>query len=305
MTRREPAFLSWPEEVARPRQRDDPAFAHAGTNLILDFHGDPLNAQLVVFSDGNHHMALEESLRAFLARHPDAVDVFYATTPPRVLVEAIAKGHLRVGNLTLSRAPHVFIGPAPVLDGLVERGLMTSHARFMQSRGNVLLVRQGNPKSITGLRDLLRDDVRLALSNPETEAASYGVYRDTLRGLAAGAGIDVGVLDKLLASDRVVHSAAIHHREIPQLVADDRADAAIVYYHLALRYTRVFAGLFEIVKLAPLVGEPGFTPANRVTAYHVGRIGEGGPWGARLLDFMNGDDVASIYRHHGLQRPTG
>lgn len=304
MTRREHAFLSWPEEVARPRQRDDLAFAHAGTNLALDFHGDPLRARLVVFSDGNHHMALAESLRAFLARHPDAVDVFYATTPPRVLVEAITKGQLHVGNLTLSRAPHVFIGPAPVLDGLVERGLMTRHAPFMQSRGNVLLVRQGNPKGIAGLRDLLRDDVRLALSNPETEAASYGVYRNTLRELAAVAGIGVGALDKALSSDRVVHSTVIHHREIPQLLADDQADAAILYHHLALRYTRVFAGLFEIVKLAPLVGEPGFTPANRVTVYHIGRIGDGGPWGAPLIDFMNGDEVASIYHHHGLQRPT-
>jgi hypothetical protein len=275
-----------------------------GTNLILDFHGDPAKAQVVVFSDGNHHMALEESLRAFLARHPDAIDAFYATTPPRVLVEAITRGQLHVGNLTLSRTPHVFIGPAPVLKSLVERGLMASHAPFMQSRGNVLLVRHGNPKGIAGLGDLLRDDVRLALSNPKTEAASYDVYRDTLRGLAAQAGIDVGALDRVLSSDRVVHSAAIHHREIPQLMADGQADAAIVYYHLALRYTRIFAGVFEIVKLAPLWGESGFTPANRVTVYHIGRIGDGGAWGAPLIDFMNGDEVTSIYRHHGLQRPT-
>jgi hypothetical protein len=279
-------------------------FAYADTNLVLDFHGDPVKAGLVVFSDGNHHMALEESLRAFLARYPDAVDAFYATTPPRVLVEAVTKGQLHVGNLTLSRAPHVFIGPSPVLKGLVERGLMTDHAPFMQSRGNVLLVRHGNPKGIAGLGDLLRDDVRLALSNPKTETASYDLYRDTLRRLASEAGVDVDALDKVLSSDRVVHSAAIHHREIPQLVADGRADAAVIYYHLALRYTRVFAGRFEIVKLAPLLGEPGFTPANRVTVYHIGRIGDGGAWGATLIDFMNGDEVAAIYRHHGLQRPT-
>lgn len=107
-----------------------------------------------------------------------------------------------------------------------------------------------------------------------------------------------------MSSDRTVHSAVIHHREIPQLLADDQADAAIVYYHLALRYTRVFAGVFAIVTLAPLWDEPGFTPANRVTVYHIGRIGDGGAWGAPLIDFMNGDEAASIYRHHGLHRPT-
>ena len=31
------------------------------SNRVLDFHGDPIKANLVVFSDGNHHMALLHS----------------------------------------------------------------------------------------------------------------------------------------------------------------------------------------------------------------------------------------------------
>ena len=49
---------------------------HAGSNLSLDCHGDASRAQLAVFSDGNHHMALAECLRAFLAENPAAQDVF-------------------------------------------------------------------------------------------------------------------------------------------------------------------------------------------------------------------------------------
>jgi hypothetical protein len=59
--------------------------------VCLDFHGDPVRAKLVVFSDGNHHMALGECLEHFLAANPGAGDVFYAATPPRVIVERCAR----------------------------------------------------------------------------------------------------------------------------------------------------------------------------------------------------------------------
>ena len=54
------SILEWPQEAARLQESDEPSFGHAGSNLCLDFHGDPKRAGLVVFSDGNHHMALEE-----------------------------------------------------------------------------------------------------------------------------------------------------------------------------------------------------------------------------------------------------
>ena len=54
------SILEWPQEAARLQGSDEPSFGHAGSNLCLDFHGDPKRAGLVVFSDGNHHMALEE-----------------------------------------------------------------------------------------------------------------------------------------------------------------------------------------------------------------------------------------------------
>jgi hypothetical protein len=70
--------LSWPYEGARPVA--GPCFSHAGSNICLDFHGDLQRAQLVVFSDGNHHLALEQSLHEFLADNPAAQDT---STQPR------------------------------------------------------------------------------------------------------------------------------------------------------------------------------------------------------------------------------
>ncbi len=299
MTTPETDPLPWPPEAANKLHVAADLRA-TESNIVLDLHGDPLRAGIVVFSDGNHHMALEESLAAFLERTPEAVDVFYATTPPRVLLDALRTGALRIGNLVLSARPHVFIGPEEVLEHLVAGGAMAAHAPFAQSRGNVLLIRRGNPKNIVGLADLLRPDVRLALSNPETESASHQVYRETILGLAEAEGQDRERYRQHLDDGAFVASAVIHHREIPQMLADDVADVAVIYFHLALRYARIFDDLFEIVPLSALSGDGGATDANRLTRYHVGLIGDGGRYGPALCDFMTGPEVAAIYDRHGL-----
>ena len=70
---------------------------------------------------------------------------------------------------------------------------------FARSQGNVYLVRAGNPKGIRGVADLLRPDVVPFMSNPDAEAASYGVYRETMLATARVRGLDVGALERRLA----------------------------------------------------------------------------------------------------------
>jgi len=305
MTEQTAVTLNWPYEGAR--SLDDlgegaSAFTAPGSNICLDFHGDPATAGLVVFSDGNHHMALEESLRAFLHHNPGVRDIFYATTPPAPLVHALEGGALTIGNLTLEARPDVFIGPANILDQLVEKGLLARHAPFMQSRGLALLVRRGNPKQISGAADLLRDDISIAISNPISEKASFTVYQETLRNLTAAG--ERAALEALLAKGgpRCVFSQTIHHREVPELLAAGRADAAPVYYHLALRYCRIFPDVFDFIALDGAPDSPG--PATSITRYHLGLVGDGGEWGAKLADFFGSSEVTDIYQSHGLQRPS-
>ena len=56
----------------------------------------------MVYSDGNHHMALGECLERFLAANPAVDEVFYATTPPHVIVQALRAGRLRIGKRDIS-----------------------------------------------------------------------------------------------------------------------------------------------------------------------------------------------------------
>jgi hypothetical protein len=180
---------------------------------------------------------------------------------------------------------------------------MARHVPIARSRGNVLLVRGGNPRAIRSVRDLARPEVRVFLSNPKTEAASYAVYAETLARFVRRFGLDLGAVLVGDAPARAVFGERIHHREAPQALADDRADVAVLYYHLALRYTRIFPGRFEIIALDGSGDvEPAPSPDNVTTAYHIGTVGDGGAWGRQLVDFLLSEAVAAIYERHGLMR---
>lgn len=295
------ANLNWPNETARPASRDEPRFVQPGSNICLDFHGDPLRAKLVVFSDGNHHMALQEALHAFLAKHQEVEDIFYVTTPPSPAMQMLRAGCLYVGNLRLSVTPHLFISPPAVLDQLVAEKRMSGYRPFMRSRGVVLLVPRHNPKRIAGLRDLLRPEVKLFLSNPAREKVSYQIYTDCLRRLALHEGVMLDFLAHAPGAPdpaKLIYGQAIHHREAPQAIADGQADVALVFYHLALRYQRIFPDLFDFVWPTGSIGEQGCD----ITHFSCGLIGDGGTWGGTLEDFLMTDEVTAIYAAHGLER---
>lgn len=96
--------LDWPDETVVPRA-EAWKWTAPGSNLVLDFHGDPLKADLVVFSDGNHHMALLPALQAFCSAYPQVADIFYATTPPMPVLTLLRTGALRLGNLIFDFIP--------------------------------------------------------------------------------------------------------------------------------------------------------------------------------------------------------
>lgn len=291
--------LPWPTERAGAPQTAA-RFAHAGSNLCLDFHGGPSRAGATVLSDGNHHMALEAALASFVALHPKVGEVFYTTTPPRVMTDIARAGAICIGNLQLTIQPDIFIGPPHVLQSLVDAQLMHAHVPFMRSTGIVFLVPRGNPKNILQVGDLLRDDVRLFLSNPDAETVSHRAYKTCLNTLAARANITLPFLTHPPGHpdpQKLIYGECIHHREAPQAVADGRADVAVVYYHLALRYQRIFPEQFELVWPDGVDEERICEPSH----YHCGMSVQHGQWGEALYQHLMSAEVSDIYRHHGLE----
>ena len=293
-------WLNWPVELATGLDQAYPRYLQ-NESLRLDLHGDPTQARLVVFSDGNHHMALADTLRAFSLANPKVGEIFYTTTPPRIATEMLRAGGLEIGNFRLCVKPHVVISPPAVLEPLVSEGLLQSHRPFMSSRGVVLLVHRDNLKKISGITDLLRPDVRLFLSNPVTEKVSNQIYKDCLRRLALQEGITLDFLAHPPGqpdSAKLVYGESIHHREAPQAIMDERADAALVFYHLGLRYQRIFPEHFDFIWPAGSLGNQDCD----ISYANCGLVGDGGEWGARLMAFLMSDAVTKIYEYHGLMR---
>ena len=290
--------LNWPHEWVSGPGQDSRCWQQPGSNICLDFHGNPCGAQLVVFSDGNHHMALQQALRLF-QRQTGVTQLFYATAPPGLLVQMLAAGGLWLGNLYIQAKPHVMLSPPQVLAGLLGQNPAQSTQPFMRNQGSVLLLRKGNPKGVVGLSDLQREDIRLFISSPDTEGVSYRGYHDTLKALAAKHKLTLPQLETPQPRN-LVYGESIHHREAPQALAEDRADVALVYYHLALRYSRIFPEWFEILPLGGSVAAPRPEPENVISQIHLAQIGDGGPWGKMLVDFLLGREVSEIYQYHGL-----
>ncbi len=265
---------------------------HDCSNVILDFHGNPFKAELVVFSDGNHHMALKETLTAFQADTPDLKHIFYATTPPAPIVTLLKGGTLQLGNFQLTLQPDIFISPPHILEALALQGHVHSQIPFVVNQGNVLLVKKGNPKQITAVPDLVYKDCTLFLSNPDTETASYTGYRDTLVNLSR----DKNIIDKL----RIIHGTQIHHREAASSIHDGDSDAAILYYHLAIYFKKNYPDEFDIIPLGGTVKKPDPIDGNIICRTSVSLAGDGGAFGLRFFNFLKTDKTKSIYRHHGL-----
>ena len=103
------------------------------------------------------------------------------------------------------------------------------------------------------------------------------------------------------AGPKTVHSQIIHHREVPELIGKGHADAAVIYFHLALRYTRIFPDIFELVDIGNVLSGQA-SPANPTTRYHIGLVADGGKWGENFVSFMQSDTVQRLYEEHGLMR---
>lgn len=290
--------IAWPDELVGTDLKINNWFQDQ-SNYCLDFHGDPCQSDLVVFSDGNHHMALEQALNGFVEENASIKGVFYITTPPGPILTLLKEGTLRVNNLVLSVKPHVFLSPPHLMQKLQQEGYVKSLHPFVKNQGCVLLVRQGNPKNIKGIDDLFHKDVRLFMSNPDTETVSYQGYMDTILNMRSLFKSD-GTNAKEELHKNIIFGEKIHHREAPTLIMEDTADVAVVYYHLGLRYSRIFPQHLEIIPLGGTIEKPDPLPGNVVSQTHLAVVGNGGKWGVKLAEFLLSKRVLDIYQTHGL-----
>ena len=233
------APLHWPPELPKALLPGASLYFSEKSNAVLDFHGSVQDPDLVIFMAGNQYRVFPDLLltfREWVRRQPGhrsvKVDrIFYATTPPGRLIDAMQSGQLVLGNFRFDVQPdklwpEVFMTEARQQLRLLNAHYIEGWSVFARNKGTVLLVRAGNPKNIHGVSDLLRDDVRVAISSPTREPASFESYSNTLRA-QGGAQFP----DLLLKKPSTISPAIVHHRENPQFIYDGKADVAPMYYH--------------------------------------------------------------------------
>jgi molybdate transport system substrate-binding protein len=294
--------LPWPPELPQDLPSGATRYVSEQSNVVLDFHGSVQDPDLVIFMAGNQYRVFPELLPAFREwmktqpRHRAAkvARIFYATTPPGRLIDAMDSGVLSLGNYWIDVRPDrlwpdVFMTGPRQQRRLRKSKYIDGWSVYTRNRGVVLLVRAGNPKGIREIRDLIRNDVRVAISSPEREPASYESYSNTLRA-QGGARFPELVLKKA----STVSPATVHHRENPQFIYDGLADVAPMYYHFGEYLKRHMPDQFDYV---PLPEKGNFRDELAVSLI---RNAPHRHAALAWIDFIRSDAAAAIYNKNGF-----
>jgi len=298
-----PARLPWPPELPNALAPGATAYISEKSNLVLDFHGSVQDPDLVIFMAGNQYRVFPELLATFhewVKTQPRYAGVktdriFYATTPPGRLIDAMDSGQLVLGNLWIDVRPDklwpdVFMTGPRQQRRLRKSNYIDGWSLYTRNRGVVLLVRAGNPKKIRGISDLMRDDVHVAISSPVREPASYESYSNTLR---AQGGADFPEL--VLKKPTTVSPLTVHHREDPQFIFDGVADVAPMYYHFGVYLKSHMPEYFDYVTL-PDKGN--FRDELDISMIRSAPHKEAaGAW----IDFIRSDAAAAVYNKNDFE----
>ncbi len=259
---------------------------------MMDFHGNPAGADLVVFAGGNEWFALPSVFAAFQRAHPEVRSIYYETLPPGVLAEQMHAGAIRVGGLTLTVKPDVYISGKKRMQkeqraGAVERAVLFA------SNDLAIIVRKGNPKSIHSLLDLGRADVRVAMPNPKTEGIARQIE---LAYKKAGGDRLVRTIMVAKVRNGTTILTSIHHRETPAWVAQGKVDAGPVWISEALYQQRVRSAI-TVIRIAQRVN---------VTGLYLAAIVKHAPHrqaAHAFTSFLTSPQAQAIYRSYGFSRP--
>lgn len=195
---------------------------------LPDFHGNPIDAKLVLYVGGNYYFALAPLVTAFEAENPDLKGrIFWETLPPGVLAKQMdAGGTITVGNMTFTAKPDAYFAGLAAIQRLVAAGKLEAPAVPYVSNVLAIMVPKGNPARVTGLTDLARSTIRLAMPNPDTEGVTDQI-KESLR--RAGGETLVSSVYGAKVKDGSTYLTAIHHRETPMFLMQGRADAGVTW----------------------------------------------------------------------------
>jgi ABC-type molybdate transport system substrate-binding protein len=203
-------------------------FTVAPVDVLADFHGSLDRPELVLYVSGNYFFAVAGLVEAFGSAYPRYRGrVFYETLPPGLLLRQLeAGGTVTTGNMTFTVKPDVFMAELTATNDLVTQGKLAAPVVAFATNNLTIMVPAGNPARVTGLADLGRAGLALAMPNPQFE----GVARQARASLvkAGGEALAESVYGTKVKSGETVLTR-IHHRQTPLFLMQHFAEAGVTW----------------------------------------------------------------------------
>ena len=298
-------------EVPRYQEQIFPPWQHGANNdttsrgldftvpevdVLADFHGDPTDPKLVLFVGGNYYFAMAPLVQTFEAAHPEYKGrIYWETIPPGLLVKQMhAGGTITVGNMTWTVKPDAYLAGLQKVKGLIEQGLLTGKPVPYVTNNLTIMVPRGNPGHVTGLADLGKPSLRLAMPNPTFE----GIARQIKMALAKAGGehlADVVYGDKV--KDGTTILTHIHHRQTPLFLMQGVADAGVTWQSEALFQEQAGHPITHVA----------IPDADNATAIYAGAEVKDAPHPQAAtvwLDFIRSPAALEIFERYGFKPYT-
>lgn len=292
----EAAYPPWQHGDGGGASEPGLVFTVPPVDVLADFHGRLDNPELVLFASGNYFFALGQLVAGFGDAEPRYRDrVFWETLPPGLLVRQIAAhGTVTSGNMTFTAVPDVYMAEYAASTDLADRGVLAGPVISFATNDLAIMVAAGNPGHITGLADLARPDLGLALPNPEFE----GVARQIRASLVKAGGEDLAeaVYGAKVRSGFTVLTR-IHHRQTPLFLMHGLVAAGVAWRSEAL---------FQ-EEIGNPIGHVDIPAALNTTATYSAAVVAGAPHpeAARAwLAFLRSERAFAILTRYGFGRPA-
>lgn len=246
-----PATGDGPLEVIPPGKDDDLRLFYPNGEIVRGREALALmvtDADLNIWLAGNQFFAMADVVRAFQRSEPARVGVI--TMPPGKVLEATLKGGWQYGEQGYRFTPDV-VGQVHIdsLQRLRMAGMATDYVCYMHNE-LALMVARGNPKGISGIDDLGRDDLAVTLPNPITEGIMKYYAKPVLETHDLWQKLSGGRQCQACRTRPNVYFTAVHHREIPAAIEAGDADVGIVWA-TEVSYALAQGTPVEAVRLAP------------------------------------------------------
>jgi ABC-type molybdate transport system substrate-binding protein len=171
---------------------------------------------------------MDDVIGVFQKENPE-IKVGLLTLPPGLLLTAIENGGWIYGGKEFAGAPDVYASVnLEHLKQLKKRRLMETYAVYIHNELQIM-VAKGNPRKIMGIKDLARADVRTTMPNPVNEGIMQFYARKVLERHGVWQTISDGKECFSCQTTERNWFTAVHHRETPERIRENKTDAGIVW----------------------------------------------------------------------------